>query len=44
MLKYQDYEEEFQQLNISENEGKTLLEYLNGIIELALETYNDRKK
>lgn len=44
MIKYQDYEEELQKLNITEHEGKILLEYLNEIIEITIDIYNDRRK
>ena len=42
MLKYQDYEPYFQELNVDEKEGAIILAFLEKIIEITIQTYNDR--
>lgn len=41
MIKYQDYEDVFRELNFSEEEGRAILDYLTQIIDIAIESYND---
>lgn len=43
MLEYQDYEDDFKELNIKENEAVMVLDYLDKIIEIAIETYNEQR-
>lgn len=44
MISYQDYEDGFNELNIEfeEDEAMKILDYFNEIIEIAIETYNER--
>jgi len=41
MINYQDYEDIFSELNISEGEGMAILDYLTKIIDIAIESYNE---
>lgn len=41
MIKYEDYKNDFNELNIRENEAIMVLDYLNKIIELTIESYNE---
>lgn len=43
MINYQDYENDFKELNIKEDEAVIVLNYLNEIIEIAIETYNEQR-
>ena len=43
MIKYQDYETDFQNLNIQEEEGRLILDFLARITEIAIEAYNERQ-
>lgn len=43
MISYQDYESGFKKLNIEEDEAMKILDYLNEIIEIAKETYNEQR-
>ena len=43
MIKYQDYEEDFRKLNIQEDEGKIILDFLERITEIVIESYNERQ-
>lgn len=43
MTKYQDYEVYFRGLNISEEEGEVILDYLAQIVEIAIEMYNEQR-
>ena len=43
MIKYQDYNEYFQELNLSEDEGKIITEYLIRLIDIVIEKYDERR-
>lgn len=43
MLKYQDYEDEFIQLGISQTDACILLDYLQAIAEISIKFNNEKK-
>ena len=43
MTDYKYYEEDFKKLNIQEEEGKMILDFLARITEIAIEAYNERQ-
>jgi len=42
MIKFEDYANEFKQLNINKKEGEIILNFLSKIIRLSIETYNGK--
>lgn len=43
MLKYQDYEDEFNQLGVSQTDACILLNYLQAIAEIGINFNNEKK-
>lgn len=43
MIKYQDYEQEFNQLEISQTDACILLDYMQAIAEIGIRFNNEKK-
>lgn len=43
MIKYQDYEQEFNQLGISQTDACILLDYMQAIAEIGIRFNNEKK-
>lgn len=46
MIKYEDYDEDFKKLgvNINKEEAEIILDYINSIIEITIQSYNGQQK